>query len=152
MLVIYSYKVLTVDHVYRYLLLKGLNLALWVESVTTPREEVSLLSRSSRLSVTWLVCLIRSVFPGRQKKKYERITFLAKWYMKAYGVGARGRGAKPPRINKYLLSTPPPGRDLSNTISCLTLKIRNRSRDPVAPALLLLITLCRVSSAGGASE
>lgn len=41
MLVIYSYKVLTVDHVYRYLLLKGLNLALWVESVTTPREEVS---------------------------------------------------------------------------------------------------------------
>lgn len=99
MLVIYSYKVLTVDHVYRYLLLKGLNLALWVESVTTPREEVSLLSRSSRLSVTWLVCLIRSVFPGRQKKKYERITFLAKWYMKAYGVGARGRGAKPPRIN-----------------------------------------------------
>ena len=58
MLVIYSYKVLTVDHVYRYLLLKGLNLALWVESVTTPREEVSLLSRSSRLSVTWLVCLI----------------------------------------------------------------------------------------------
>ena len=46
----------------------------------------------------WFV-LYAPFFPGRQKKEYERITFLAKWYMKAYGVGARGRGAKPSRIN-----------------------------------------------------
>lgn len=97
MLVICSYRVLTVGHVYRYLLLKGLSL--WVESVITLREEVSFLSRSSRLSVAWLVCLIRPVFPGASKTVYERVTFSAKWYMKAYGAGARGGGAKPPRIN-----------------------------------------------------
>lgn len=100
MLVICSYRDPTVDHVYRYLLLKGLNLALWVESVITLREEVSFLSRSSSLSVAWLVCLIRSVFPGASEEGIPKgYTFSAKWYMKAYGVGARGRGAKPPRIN-----------------------------------------------------
>ena len=46
----------------------------------------------------WFV-LYAPFFPGLQKKEYERITFLAKWYMKAYGVGAQGRGAKPSRIN-----------------------------------------------------
>ena len=151
MLVIYSYTVLTVDHVYRYLLLKGLNLALWVESVTTPREEVSFFSRSSRLSVAWLVCLIRLVFPGASEEGIRKdYLFSQMVYESLRGWSSGRRGEAPPY--KYLLSTPPLGRDLSNTISCLTLKIRNRSRGPVDPALLLLITFGRVFSAGGASE
>ena len=151
MLVIYSYKVLTVDHVYRYLLLKGLNLALWVESVTTPREEVSFLSRSSRLSVTWLVCLIRSVFPGASEEGIRKdFLFSQMVYESLRGWSSGQRGEASPY--KYLLSTPPPGRDLSNTIRCLTLKIRNRSRRPVDPALFMLITFGRVFSAGEAGE
>ena len=151
MLVIYSYKVLTVDHVYRYLLLKGLNLALWVESVTTPREEVSFLSRSSRLSVAWLVRPIRPVFPGASEEGIRKdYLFSQMVYESLRGWSSGQRGEASPY--KYSLSTPPPGRDLSNTISCLTLKITNRSRDPVDPAILLLITLCRVFSAGGAGE
>ena len=69
------------------------------------------MTRSSRLSVAGLVCLIRPVFPGASKTVYDRVTFSAKWYMKAYGAGARGGGAKLPRIIKSLLSTSPPGRD-----------------------------------------
>ena len=137
MLVIYSYKVLTVDHVYRYLLLNGLNLALWVESVTTPREE--------------LVCLIRSVFPGASEEGIRKdFLFSQMVYESLRGWSSRQRGEVSPY--KYLLSTPPPGRDLSNTIRCLTLKIRNRSRRPVDPALFMLITFGRVFSAGGAGE
>ena len=41
--------------------------ALRSEPATTLRKEVSFLSRSSRLSVALLVCLISPVFPGASK-------------------------------------------------------------------------------------
>ena len=47
----------------------------------------------------WLVCLIRPVFPGASEEGIRKDYLFSQMVMKAYGVGARGRGAKPSRIN-----------------------------------------------------
>ena len=208
MLVICSYRDLTVDHVYRYLLLKGLSFVGRISNYPARRGfffesfeslvcrmcwDVKEINHSFSLNTTtkllinvraidsalardavargnadhvtdrshdhshachvtaWLVCLIRSVFPGASEEGIRKdYLFSQMVYESLRGWSSGQRGEASPY--KYLLSTPPPGRDLSNTIRCLTLKIRNRSRGPVDPALFLLIKFRRVFSAGGAGE
>ena len=149
MLVICSYRDLTVDLVYRYLLLKGLSFVGRISNYPARRgffleSFESLVSRVVGLSYT--PRFSRGVKDGIRKD----YLFSQMVYESLQGWSSGQRGEASPY--KYLLSTPPPGRDLSNIIRCLTLKITNRSRGPVDPAFLLLITLCRVFSAGGAGE
>ena len=149
MLVICSYRDLTVDHVYRYLLLKGLSFVGRISNYPARRgffleSFESLVSRVVGLSYT--LRFSRGVKDGIRKD----YLFSQMVYESLPGWSSGQRGEASPY--KYLLSTPLPGRDLSNIIRCLTLKITNRSRGPVDPAILLLITLRRVFSAGGAGE